>query len=147
MPIGPVELLVVKFPGSQFRGDIVPALTDLVDRGLIRVIDIAFATRDEDGILTIMEMSQLEEAEMELFDLLVADVSSMLSEEDILTVAGELEAGSSAAVLLYEQPWAKDFADALRGANAEVIRHEMIPHELIELAAETAEAWYAANPA
>ena len=144
MPIGPVQILVVKFPGSQFRGDIVPALTNLVERDLVRIIDIAFASRDQDGILTVIEMGQLQGAEFDLFDALVADVSGMISEEDILSLGNELEAGSSAAILLYEMTWAKGFADALRAANAEVLLHDGIPHELIELAAEAAEEWHGA---
>lgn len=138
MPLGPVELLMVKFPGSQFRGEIVPALASLVERGLIRIIDIAFASRDQDGVLSIIELTQLSEAEIELFDVLVSELTGMISEEDIMTLARELEPGSSAAMLLWEQPWAFEFAQSLRNANAEVVLRTPIPHEVIEIAAETA---------
>jgi uncharacterized membrane protein len=143
MPLGPVELLVVKFPGSQFRGEIVPALADIVDRGMIRIIDIAFVSRDQSGVVTITELSQLEDAEMELFDALISDVSGLIAQDDIYGLAAGLEAGSSAAMLLYEMPWARDFAEALRNANAEIIERTAIPHDIVELAAEAALAFEA----
>lgn len=140
MPLGPIHLLVVKFPGSQFRGDIVPALAELVDKDYIRVVDIAFAARDTNGVLTITELSQLPDADFELYDLLISDVTGLIAEQDLLSLADSLEPGTSAAMLLYEEPWAKGLRDALRGAHAEVLAHEMIPHEVVELAVAVSES-------
>jgi hypothetical protein len=137
MPFGPVELMVVKFPGSQFRGEIVPALADLVDRGYIRIIDLLFATVDEEGI-TVTELSELDSAEIEIFDSLISEVSGLIAAEDIEYLAESLEVGDSAAMLLYEMPWAKTFGESLRNANAELINRLHIPAEVVDLVAGAA---------
>jgi hypothetical protein len=134
LDMGPVELLAVKFPGNQFRGEIAPALGDLVKKGDVRIIDFVFVLKDAAGEVAAMEIGDLEDAAFESLDPIVSDVNGMLGEEDIEDIASALEPNSSAGILLFEHLWARRFADALRNANGELIYSERIPHEAIEKA-------------
>src|SRR6266508_2032173 len=119
MSIGPVELLVVKFPGNQFKGEIAPALKDLVESGTIRVIDILFVNKDENGTVEMVEINDLDDDNYLVFDPIVSDVTSMLNEDDVQAFSEALGPNSSAALLLFENTWATRFRDALVNANAE----------------------------
>jgi hypothetical protein len=138
--MGPVELLVIKFPGNQFKGEIAPALGELVESGTIRIIDLIFATKDENGEFDMVEVRDLESAEVEAFSNFIRGGNAMLSEEDVQYVASTLENGSSAAILLFEDTWAIRFRDSLANANAELIYNIRIPQTTIEeILAEQAE--------
>jgi hypothetical protein len=138
--LGPVELLVIKFPGNQFKGEIGPALGDLVDSGTIRILDLLFAIKDEDGAFDILEVRELESGEMDIFEPLLTGGNEFLSEEDIQNIASMLEPNSSAAVLLFEDTWAVNFRDALANANAQLIYNIRIPQAVVEeLLAEKAQ--------
>src|SRR5688572_6781953 len=113
MALGPVELLVVKFPGNQFKGEIAPALTELVESGTIRVIDILFANKDENGTIEMVEINDLDDDNYRVFDPVVEDITGMLSHDDIESFQAALEPNSSAALLLFENTWAIKFRDAL----------------------------------
>src|SRR5581483_9921391 len=132
MALGPIELLVVKFPGNRFTGEIVPALAELVERGTIRIIDIAFAIKDGNGQLTLLELDELDPDVLGLFDPIVSDVTGLLSEEDERRLASALENNSSAALMLFENTWATRFADAVRNARGEVVVNERIPRVVID---------------
>jgi hypothetical protein len=132
MSIGPVDLLVVKFPGNQFKGEIAPALKELVESGTIRVIDILFANKDENGKVEMVEVNDLDDDDFRTFDPVVTDVTDMLTEEDVQTFAAALEPNSSAALLLFENTWAIRFRDALANAAAEVVVFERIPKAVID---------------
>ena len=137
MSIGPIDLLVVKFPGNQFKGEIAPALTELVESGTIRVVDLLFANKDQDGKVEMVEVNDLDDDDVRRFDPVVTDVTDMLTEEDIRIFASALEPNSSAALLLFENTWAIRFRDALANANAEVVAFERIPRAVVdELTAE-----------
>ncbi len=120
MTYGPIELLVLKFPGNQFRGEIVPAMEELVENGTVRIIDLLFVQKDSNGDLTIIEMTELDEDDRQAYDPLVDDVSGLISEEDAFIFAGSLEPNSSAGLLLFENVWAARFAQAVQNANGEV---------------------------
>jgi hypothetical protein len=138
--VGPVELLVVKFPGNQFKGEIAPALSELVESGTIRIIDLIFAIKDEDGSFDIVEVQELEDRELAIFEPLMTAGTDMLSTDDINQICAMLEPNSSAAVLLFEDTWAIRFRDSLANANAELIYNIRIPYAVIQdLTAERAE--------
>ena len=141
MSLGPVEMLLVKFPGNQFTGEIVPALQELVDNNTVRILDLLFLKKDADGSLTIIEVDEVDEDEVyDAFDPLVPEVNGFLSESDAITLAESLEANSSAALLLFENVWATRFRDAIVNANGQVLLSERIPHRVIEaLSAEQPE--------
>lgn len=132
MSYGPVDLVVVKFPGSAFDGGIVPALRELTDRGTIRIIDILLMQKDGDGNVTTAEVSELEGDEFALFDPLADDVSGLLSTEDAEQLAGALQPNESAALMLFENTWATRLVDSLRSAKSELVLYEHIPRVVME---------------
>ena len=138
--IGPVEYIVVGFPGNQFKGEIAPALGDLVDAGTIRIIDIAFAGKDENGDLVAFELSALDPDVQQALEKLGAEPSGLFNEEDLTAVAETLDPGSSAAVLAWENVWAKSVAGAIRDAGGELYDYDRVPHETVVAAREWAQA-------
>ena len=141
MAIGPIELLVVKFPGNQFKGEIAPALQELVESGTIHVIDLIFAIKDEDGTLAVLELNDLGEEKLAVISPKQSELNGALTEDDARSLTGGLENNSSAAIMLFENTWATRFADALRNANGELVLSERIPRAVIdELIAEVATA-------
>jgi uncharacterized membrane protein len=136
MDIGPVEYLVVKFPGSQFTGEIAPALGDLVDAGLVRIIDLAFVTKDAEGNVASVEMENADSSVFQAFERLTAEHGGLLNDDDILGAGEQLEPGSSAALLVWEDVWATRFVQTLENANAELITIQRIPREIVKAALE-----------
>jgi hypothetical protein len=132
MSLGPIELLVVKFPGNRFTGEVAPALKDLVEGGLIRVIDILFVHKSPDGEVTVLEINDLDDDDFSRFDPVVADITGMLTQDDARQLAAGLENDSSGAVMLFENTWATRFRDALLNANGELVLNERIPKVVID---------------
>ena len=141
MSLGPIEVLMLRFPGNQFRGEIAPALADLIDNGTIRVIDLLFAIKDQEGNLDVLELSDME-GDLSVFKPMASELSDALTEEDARALAQSLPNDSSAAIMLFENTWAKAFADAVARASGEVVLNERIPRaavdELIAASSETA---------
>jgi hypothetical protein len=132
MSIGPVELLVINFPGNQFKGEIVPALKELIENNTIRIIDILFVQKDTAGNVAILEISELSDEAYDVFEPLVSDVSGIASESDALHFAAVLENNSSAAMMLFENVWATRFRDAIVNANGQLLLSERIPKAVID---------------
>jgi uncharacterized membrane protein len=130
--VGPVEILVVSFPGSQFNGEIAPALGDLVASGLIRVIDLVFVTKDDAGDVVGIELSDLDDAVSSAFQPHVEEPSGLLADEDIEDLGAELAPGSSAAILLFEHVWATRFRDAVLDSGGELVAAIRIPKEVVD---------------
>lgn len=130
MPIGPVEYLIVAFPGNQFNGEIAPALADLVESGTIRLLDLVFVTKDADGNVAIVEYD--EHDGLSAFAEIDGEVGGVISHEDIDHATHDLPANSSAAVLVWEDVWATPFTEAMRDSGAVLIEAARIPHDLIE---------------
>jgi uncharacterized membrane protein len=137
MSIGPVELLVVKFPGNQFTGEVGPALKELVDSGLIRIVDLLFAITDEQGNIAVVELSDLEGAAKGEFDPIVSDQTDLLTHDDARSLASGLGPNSSGAVLLFENTWATKFRDAVLGAGGELVLNERIPKAVVDAMVES----------
>jgi uncharacterized membrane protein len=133
MSIGPVEYLVIGFPGSQFNGDVVPALAELVDSGTVRIIDLVFISKDLDGNILSFEYDGLEGAAAAYADL-EGTADGLFSEEDVLEAAELIAPGSSAALLLWEDLWATRFAEAVRGSGGQIVAGSRVPHELVQAA-------------
>ena len=128
---GPVDLVLLRFPGNHFTGEIAPALADLVSSGTVRILDLVFVTKDADGNVAAVELDQLGDVGA-AFDDVDGDVSGLLTDEDVDAAGEEMEANSSAALLLFENTWAARFVTALRAADAEVIAFERIPHDALQ---------------
>lgn len=137
--MGPVDFLVVEWPGQQPTGEAAPLLLDLVDRGLIRVLDLAFIAKGEDGSVAGLEISDLGEnvEELKVFE---GASSGLLSEDDISEAGKALDPGTSAALLVYENRWAAPFAAALRRSGAQLVANGRIPIQAILAALDAAEA-------
>lgn len=132
MAYGPIELLVLRFPGNQFRGEIVPAMEALVENGTVRIIDLLFVQKDANGDLTVIEMTEMDDEDRSAYDPLVDDVGGLISEDDALFFASSLEPNSSAGLLLFENTWAAGFAEAVRNANGEVLINERVPRAVMD---------------
>jgi hypothetical protein len=138
MAIGPVEYLIIEFPGNHFRGDVVPAMAKLVENETVRIIDLVFIMKDADGKVTTFEFDELDE--LAPFGTLQGEVGSFVNQEDIEYAAASLNINSSAAVLVWEDTWATELALAVRGAGGVVREGARIPPDLIDAAlAEMAE--------
>lgn len=136
MPVGPVEMMLVAFPGNKFTGDIVPALLELVESGTVRIIDLAFVSKDADGSVLTFEMEDLDSVAGEAFQTLQAVVGDLVNAEDLEAAADMLEPNQSAAILVWEDLWAKRLAGAIRDSGGVVLDLERVPHEVIAAAAE-----------
>ena len=136
--IGPVDYAIIAFPGNQFRGEIVPALTDLVEAGSIRLIDAAFVSKDENGDVSALELLELAPDVQEALAALKIEVQGLFNDEELLAAANNLEPGSSAALLVWENVWARQVAQAIRGAGGLLVAFDRIPHEAVEAAREWA---------
>jgi Family of unknown function (DUF6325) len=136
--IGPVEYLIVAFPGNRFRGEIAPALADLVDAGTIRVMDVAFVSKEENGDVAAFELTELDPDVREGLERLGIEVTGLLNEEDLMAAAEELEPNSSAALLVWENVWAREAAQAMRDAGGVVFDFGRLPHEVVQAAREYA---------
>jgi hypothetical protein len=134
--LGPVDYLVIEFPGSKFKGEIAPALADLVDRKLVRVLDLLMITKSADGSIDAAEISDLEEAEIGGLRAHEAELAMLLSEDDVTAVAAAMDPGSTAGVLVYENLWAIPFANACRRAGGQLIASGRIPIQAILAAIE-----------
>jgi hypothetical protein len=130
--LGPVQFMIVKFPGSRFTGAIVPALRELVDSGTVRIIDLGFVTKSDDGDITVVEVAQLPDEAAGAFAELQFTVSEIVSNADLEGVGEVIEPGSSAAILVWEDTWATKLASALRAADAEILELTRVPREIVE---------------
>ena len=137
--LGPVDYIVVEFPGSKFNGQIASALGDLIDRDLVHVLDLVFIKKDDDGTIEGVELSDLDETEAGMFRDLEVDVAHVLSEDDVVAVAEALEPGSSAAVLVWENTWAAPFASAVRSSGGQLVASGRIPIQAIAAVLEADE--------
>ncbi|MGW6139186.1 DUF6325 family protein [Streptomyces sp. NPDC055144] len=138
--LGPIDYVVVEFPGSRMTGEGLPLLVDLVDRGLIRILDLTFVRKEEDGSVSGLELADLigdGELDLAVFE---GVSSGLLGQDDIEEAANALEPGSSAGVLVYENRWAAPFAAALRRGGARMIASGRIPAPAILAALDSTEA-------
>jgi uncharacterized membrane protein len=134
--IGPVDYAIIAFPGNQFRGEIAPALADLVDAGTIRIIDATFVVKDEDGNIGAFELTELAPDVQEALAVLDIDVGGLFNEEDIVAAGEELEPNSSACLLVWENVWARNVAQAMRDAGGVLLDFDRLPHEVVQAARE-----------
>jgi uncharacterized membrane protein len=135
MSYGPIEYLIVGFPGNKFKGEIIPALAELVENNTIRILDLVFIAKDEEGNVAAMELTELdpEDEAAAMSDISEVD-AGLLNEDDIQLAAESLENNSSAGLLVFENVWAARFAEAVRNADGRLLANERIPHDVVEAA-------------
>ena len=136
--MGPIDYILVEWPGKQPTGEAAPYLVDLVERGIIRVLDLAFITKAEDGSVAGMDIKDVGEQvdEMKVFE---GASSGVLGDDDIEEAAAALEPGTSAALLVYENRWAGPFAAAVRRSGGQLVATGRIPVQAVLAALEAAE--------
>ena len=147
MGTGPVEFAVIGFPGNNFKGEIAPALGDLVEAGTIRILDLAFVSKDGDGNVVAVEVEDTDSAIFQAFERIGAERGGLLNAADLEAAAEVLEPNSSAAIIVWEDLWAKDLVEALRRADAVVVERHAVPYELVQAAVAFAEENKAGTPA
>lgn len=137
---GPIDYLVVEFPGNKMTGEGLPLLVELVDSGIIRILDLVFVTRELDGSVKAIDLSDFDgdgQLDLAVFE---GASSGLLAEDDINDATSVIEPGSSAGVLVYENVWAAPFAAALRRGGAQLVASGRIPVQAILASLEAAEA-------
>ncbi|HEY9252408.1 MAG TPA: DUF6325 family protein [Nocardioides sp.] len=134
--LGPVDWIVVEFPGSRFNGEIAPTLMELVDRGIIRILDLLMIRKDEDGSFDAFEISDLDEGEIGGIRDYETEMANLLSQEDVESVSAAVEPGSTAALLVWENTWAAPFGSAVRHAGGQLVASGRIPVQAILAAIE-----------
>jgi len=138
--MGPIDYLVIEFPGSRMRGEGLPLLVDLVDRGIIRILDLLFIRKLPDGSVVRLEISNLGtdgQRDMSVFE---GASSGLLDQEDIDAAAAAIEPGSTAGLIIYENRWAAPLATALRRGGAQMVASGRIPIQALLAAVDAAEA-------
>ena len=136
--IGPVEYMIVAFPGNQFRGEIAPALAKLVEAGTIRLMDVVFVGKDADGEVVAFELQELDPDVREGLEKLGIEETGLFNEEDLQAAAEELEPDMSAALLVWEDVWAREVAQAMRDAGGVLFDFGRLPHEVVQAARDYA---------
>jgi Family of unknown function (DUF6325) len=132
--LGPVEYVVIGFPGNRFKGEIVPAVAELVDNDVVRIIDVAFIKKDADGNVTMIEYDALDDVLAYGFADVDGEAGGVLNDEDLELAAETLEPDSSAALIVWEHRWAVRVSQAIRDAGGRIIAGERIPEEIVQRA-------------
>ncbi len=132
--MGPVDWLVVRFPGNRFKGRIAPEIRRLEDSGIVRVIDLVFIRKDKDGNVAAFEIDELGGEDENAFNIFSGRVDEWLSQDDIDSIGRDLPNDSSAGAILFENLWAIRLKEAMLDAGGEVIAQGRVPPELIEQA-------------
>ena len=136
---GPIDYIVVEFPGSRMTGEGFPLLVELHETGIIRVLDLTFVSRGLDGSVTAVEISDIDgdgQLDLAVFE---GASSGLIGPDDIDEAASVIEPGSSAAILVYENSWAAPFATALRRGGAQLVASGRIPVQAILAALDASE--------
>jgi Family of unknown function (DUF6325) len=137
--MGPIDYIVIEWPGRQPTGEAAPLIVDLVDRGIIRVLDIAFMVKGEDGSVAAVDIGEINGGGggWSEFD---GASSGLLGDEDIEEAAAALEPGTSAAVLVWENRWAAPVAAALRRSGGQLVASGRIPIQALAASLDAVEA-------
>jgi len=137
--LGPIGYLIVEFPGNKMTGEGLPILVDLVDRGLIRILDLAFITKQTDGSVQALDLKDLGDGEI---DLTVFDGagSGLMDNSDFADAAATIEPGSAAGILIYENRWAAPFAQALRRGGAQLVAAGFVPLDALAASLDAADS-------
>jgi hypothetical protein len=137
--MGPIDYIVLEWPGRQPTGEVVPLILDLVDRGLIRILDVAIMVKDEDGEVAALDLANLE-GEAAGFSEFDGASAGLLGDDDLEEAAAALAPGTSAAVLVWENRWAAPVAIALRRSGGQLVASGRIPVQAILASLDAVEA-------
>jgi hypothetical protein len=133
--MGPIDYLMVEWPGRQPNGEVAPHLIDLVDRGLIRILDLIFLAKGEDGSVEVLELGELPALAQ-----FAGASAGLIDDEDLEEAAAVMEPGTSAGLLVYENRWAAPFAIAVRRSGGQLVSSGRIPIQAVVAALDAVEA-------
>jgi len=134
--MGPIDYVIVEFPRSNFTGEAMPLLVDLVDQGIIRILDLLFVAKEDDGSVVVMDIADFDgdgTLDLAIFE---GAASGMLDQSDVDEATSILEPGTAAAILVYENTWAGPFAAAVRRAGGQLVASGRIPVQAVIAAVE-----------
>jgi uncharacterized membrane protein len=140
MTFGPIDFIVVGFPGNKFSGKIIPALRELVANGTIRILDIVFVKKDAQGAIQSFEFAALGPEEAALFDHIEGEINNVISDTDIQAAAAALANNSSAGLILWENTWAERFKEAVLQSDGQLLAYGRVPNDFVEAALAAASA-------
>ncbi len=138
--MGPVDYVLIEFPDGQPKGQAAPLLLDLVDRGLIRILDLMFISKDADGSTTAVEIADIDGDGAPDFMVFEGASSGLLSEEDKDEAGNAMEPDTAALLLVFENSWAAPFAKAMREAGGQLVAFGRIPVQALLASLEASEA-------
>jgi hypothetical protein len=138
MPVGPVDLLVLSFPSENADSGVIAALQDVVSNGFVTVLDLVFLSRGQDGVVRQVDVTEDLDG-VGLVGILQIEQQSLISEDDLELARDTLDPGHSAAVVVYENSWARGVSGAVADAGGELTLHVRIPRDVVEAALEAAE--------
>jgi len=131
MTYGPIDFVALEFKSSQFEGGALDALLKLVEKKIVRVVDLVIISKDEDGNHAVLEMEELTPDTLRIIDPLEVEISGLIQVEDIEVIAEAMEADTIATLLLIENLWAIEFGEAVVRANGRLVMHDHIPFEVV----------------
>lgn len=140
MPVASIEYAVIAFPGSHFKGEIIPAMKELVDNGIVRLLDLVIVKRDADGDIESVEVSALPAEEAAHLSGLEHKVSGLLNEDDIIQIGASLEPEMTAAIVVWENLWSSRFAEAVMNADGLLLANVKVPAPVVKEALEYAQS-------
>ena len=132
MTIGPLEFIVIGCKGHQFTREIVPELNSIQEKGLIRVVDLFFARKDANGAVTVLEVNDLNDEELAVFDPIKEDLMGLLTREDIALLTQAIPPDTSAVIVLLEHVWINKLTESLIRAGAVLLAGGMVPQAAME---------------
>jgi hypothetical protein len=138
LEMGPIDYIVLEWPGRQPDGSVAPLILELVDRGLIRILDVAFLGKDENGSAYAVDIADI--AAAEAFGVFDGASSGLLRDEDLAEAASVLEPGTTAAVLVWENRWAAPVAVAIRKSGGQLVASGRIPVQALIASLDALEA-------
>jgi hypothetical protein len=139
--LGPIDIVVIAYPAdAPMTGEAVPLFMDLIERGIIRVLDVMFVTKDADGTFSGFDATDLDEESVGDFTVFAGASSGLLGDEDLATAGDAIEPGSAAVMIVYENRWAAPFATAVRRNGGVFVASERIPAQDLLEALDAAEA-------
>jgi hypothetical protein len=131
MTYGPIDFIALEFKTDQLTGESLPALLELVQKKIIRVIDLVIIVKDQQGQYQVLEMEELAPNTLAIFDPLQVEISGIIQVEDIEIIAEAMEENTTAALLLFENLWAIEFGEAVTRASGRMVMYDRIPFEVV----------------